>query len=113
MTSSFIEPLVSSDKVQEVKMGIQKETVAFTGKLAHTKQEIEAFVEQDGMTPSFHVTTQTRYLVIGKKDYKQTRYQKGNKKIKKAMTLSRQGQDIRILHEDQYIDMVRKRTLKA
>lgn len=29
------------------------------------------------------------------------------------MTLSRQGQDIRILHEDQYIDMVRKRTLKA
>ncbi len=28
------------------------------------------------------------------------------------MTLSRQGQDIRILHEDQYIDMVRKRTLK-
>ena len=100
MTSSFIEPLVSSDKVQEVRMGIQKETVAFTGKLAHTKQEIEAFVEQDGMTPSFHVT-------------KQTRYQKGNKKIKKAMTLSRQGQDIRILHEDQYIDMVRKRTLKA
>ena len=67
MTSSFIEPLVSSDKVQEVKMGIQKETVDFTGKLAHTKQEIEAFVEQDGMTPSFHVTTQTRYLVIGKK----------------------------------------------
>ena len=113
MTSSFIEPLVSSDKVQEVRMEIQKETVAFTGKLAHTKQEIEAFVEQDGMTPSFHVTTQTRYLVIGKKDYKQTRYQKGNKKIKKAMTLSRQGQDIRILHEDQYIDMVRKRTLKA
>lgn len=109
MTRKTIEPLVSSDKVQEVRLGIQKETVAFTGKLVHTKQEIEEYVEKDGMTPAFHVTTQTKYLVIGKKDYKQTRYQKGNKKIKKAMTLSRQGQDIKILHEDEYIDMVKKK----
>ena len=64
-------------------MGIQKETVAFTGKLAHTKQEIESFVEQDGMIPSFHVTTQTKYLVIGKKDYQQTRYQKAIRRLKK------------------------------
>ena len=108
MTRTTIDPLVSSDKVQEVKMGIQKETVAFTGKLVHTKQEIETFVEEQGLTSSFHVTTQTKYLVIGKKDYKQTRYQKGNKKIKKALTLARQGQDIKILHEDQFIDLVQK-----
>ena len=110
--NALADSLACAELLKKMMEEHQKETVAFTGKLAHTKQEIESFVEQDGMIPSFHVTTQTKYLVIGKKDYQQTRYQKGNKKIKKAITLSRQGQDIRILHEDQYIDMVRKRTLK-
>ena len=52
------------------------------------------------------VSTQTNYLVIGGKGYHKVRFGNENKKVKKAIQLMKQGQDLRIVHENEYLKLL-------
>ena len=55
------------------------------------------------------VNSQTNYLVVGQHDYNKVRYGKENKKIKKALELIRKGQDLKIVHENEYLELLNKK----
>ncbi len=55
---------------------------------------------------SHQVSHQTNYLVIGKNGFYKVRFGNKNKKVKKALQLMKQGQDLRIIHENEYLQLL-------
>lgn len=92
--------------VQREDALLYHQSVCFTGKLSMPKEILEEKTKQVSGLPSHQVSTQTNYLVIGKEGYHKVRFGKENKKVKKALQLMKQGQDLRIVHESEYLKLL-------
>ncbi len=82
-------------------------SVVFTGKLTYlTRQEAQQRVLEIGGNCTNGVTKQTNFLILGDQDY--TKYGEGFKssKIKKAEKLLSEGQDIELLSENQFLELI-------
>lgn len=55
------------------------------------------------------MSTQTNLLVIGKEGYYKVRFGRKNKKVLKALDLIKSGQDLKIIHENEYIKLLNQR----
>ena len=73
------------------------------------KEVLEEKTRQVSALSSQQVSYQTNYLVIGKNGYHKVRFGHENKKVKKALKLKKQGQDIRIIHEDEYLQLLEEK----
>lgn len=82
------------------------QSVCFTGKLSMPKEILEEKTKQVSAMPSHQVSSQTNYLVIGKKGYHKVRFGNENKKVKKALQLMREGQDLKIVHENEFLRLL-------
>ena len=63
-------------------------------------------VADNGGIPEGNVTQNTNYLVVGRDDY--GNFKEGNKsnKMLKAEKLIQKGQDLEIITEDDFLDMI-------
>ncbi len=116
MKHNYYRNMISAETVQSIKELPQNKTndlyhsvVCFTGKLSLPKEIIEEKTRQVSALPANHVTTQTNILVVGKHNYSKVRYGKENKKVLKALKLIRQGQDLKIIHENEYIRLLNEK----
>ena len=85
------------------------QSICFTGKLSMPKELIEEKTRAVSALKSHQVSTQTNYLVIRERGYHKVRFGKENKKVKKALQLIHQGQDLKIIHENEYIRLLDQR----
>ncbi|MEG0453405.1 MAG: exonuclease domain-containing protein [Coprobacillus sp.] len=85
------------------------QSVCFTGKLSISKDILEEKTKEVSGLSSHQVSTQTNYLVIGKQGYHKVRFGKENKKVRKALQLIKQGQDLKIIHENEYLKLLEEK----
>lgn len=84
----------------------QGEKFVFTGKLAYMqRKEAMQYVVDYGGTIGDHLTKDTDYLVMGKQDYSRLVGNK-SKKQQQAEKFISQGEDINIITEDVFYDMI-------
>lgn len=78
----------------------------FTGALNMKRAEAMKIVADNGGIPEGNVTQNTNYLVVGRDDY--GNFKEGNKsnKMLKAEKLIQKGQDLEIITEDDFLDMI-------
>lgn len=113
MKENYYRNIISAEVAPQLLNMVQREdallyhqSVCFTGKLSMPKEILEEKTKQVSGLPSHQVSTQTNYLVIGKEGYHKVRFGKENKKVKKALQLMKQGQDLRIVHESEYLKLL-------
>ncbi len=113
MKHNYYRNIISAEMApQLLEMVHRKETalyhqsICFTGKLSMPKEILEEKAKAVSALPTHQVSTQTNYLVIGEKGYHKVRFGKENKKVKKALQLIKQGQDLKIIHENEYIKLL-------
>jgi DNA polymerase III, epsilon subunit and related 3''-5'' exonucleases len=94
------------EMVHRSDAALYHQSICFTGKLSMSKELLEEKAKQVSALPTHQVSTQTNYLVIGEKGYHQVRFGKENKKVKKALKLMKQGQDLKIINEKEYIKLL-------
>jgi len=82
------------------------QSICFTGKLSMPKELLEEKTKEVSALYSHQVSHQTNYLVIGKNGFYKVRFGNKNKKVKKALQLMKQGQDLRIIHENEYLQLL-------
>lgn len=82
------------------------QSICFTGKLSMPREILEEKTKSVSALSSNQVSLQTNYLVIGEKGFYKVRYGKENKKVNKALQLMKQGQDLKIVHEKQFLEML-------
>ena len=110
--------------VKEIEINTEADTemsgkyFVFTGTLSIKRKEAMELVGANGGIPENGVTKNTNYLVVGKDDYNQ--FKEGNKsnKMLKAEKLIQEGQDLELITEDDFLDMIpliedTKTTIKA
>ena len=87
---------------------IKGHTFAFTGKLrSFTRRQAKTMVDIFGGSAADSVTKTTDYLVIGKV-CQPNRTQNGKTiKFRKAQELQEKGSNIRMLHEQDFYDLLR------
>lgn len=80
--------------------------IVFTGALKIKRSEAMKIVADEGGIPEGNVTKNTNYLVVGRDDY--GNFKAGNKsnKMLKAEHLIDKGQDLEIITEDDFLDMI-------
>lgn len=81
-------------------------SIAFTGNLITAKEELHKQLKRVHAYYNREVNSHTDYLVVGAIDYKKARYGRSNRKVLKALALKREGQDIKIIHEKEYLNML-------
>ena len=82
------------------------QSIAFTGKLSMPKSVLEQQTKNVSALYSHSVNSQTDYLVVGKHGYNKERYGHENKKVNKALELIKKGQDLKIIHENEYMELL-------
>lgn len=82
------------------------QSVCFTGKLSMPKEILEEKAKSVSALSSHQVSLQTNYLVIGEKGFYKVRFGKENKKVKKALQLIKKGQDLKIINEKEFIQLL-------
>ena len=81
--------------------------VVFTGALSSmSRKEAFQIVANLGATPLDSVTTKTNYLVIGNADFAKSVKDGKTSKMKKAETLQKKGQEIFVLSENTFFDLI-------
>ena len=84
----------------------QGEKFVFTGKLAYMqRKDAMQYVVDYGGTVGDNITKDTDYLVMGTQDYSRLTGDKSSKQIKAEKLIS-QGEDINIITEDVFYDMI-------
>ena len=113
MKKNYYRNIVSAEIAPQLLEMVQREdallyhqSVCFTGKLSISREILEEKTKQVSGLPMHQVSTQTNYLVIGEKGYHKVRFGKENKKVQKALQLKRLGQDIQIVHENEYLRLL-------
>lgn len=83
-------------------------TVVFTGPLGSMarKEAMQKVITAGGKVGS-SVTRKTDYLVTGIRNLNKLSYDKKSNKLKKAELLIEKGQDIVIIHENEFLELVR------
>lgn len=116
MHSHYYRNIVSPESVKHLLEFNQREdallyhqSVCFTGKLSMPKEVLEEKTRQVSALSSQQVSCQTNYLVIGKNGYHKVRFGNENRKVKKALKLKKQGQDIHIVHENEYLQLLEEK----
>lgn len=116
MKSNYYRNMVSPEVAPQLLDMVQKEdallyhrSICFTGKLAMPKSFLEEKTKEVSALSSHQVNQQTDYLVIGDKGYLKARFGKNNKKVLRALQLKKQGQDIHIVKENEFIKMLGKK----
>lgn len=82
-------------------------SIVFTGKLHNERAELEEMTHKAHAFVAREVNSHTNYLVVGMKDYKNARYGNKNNKVKKALSLMKAGQDLKIISENEYIRLIK------
>jgi len=81
--------------------------VVFTGTLDYfVRSEAETIIHNLGGNTSNSVTTRTNYLVMGQQDIYKVGQGLKSSKVKKAETLAEKGQDIQLISEKEFIEML-------
>lgn len=111
MHSNYYRNIISPEHAAMNSKKIHKLTnlsIAFTGNMVTSKEEL---LEQLKKVKAFYnrdVNTHTAYLVVGAIGYKRIRYSGTNHKILKAKALQKEGQDLKIIHENEYLELLKK-----
>ena len=108
MISPEVAPQLLS-MVQQEDAFLYHQSICFTGKLTMPKNILEEKTKDASAIMSHQVNMQTNYLVIGDRGYLKVRFGKKNKKVQKALQLKKQGQDIQIVREHEYLRMLKKK----
>lgn len=113
MKENYYRNIISAEVAPQLLKMTQREnaflyhqSVCFTGKLSMPREILEEKTRQVSALAMHQVSTQTNYLVIGEKGYHKVRFGKENKKVKKALQLMKQGQDLKIVHENEYLKLL-------
>lgn len=116
MKENYYRNIISAESASQLLEMNQREdallyhqSVCFTGKLAMPREFLEEKTKEACALSTQQVSTHTNYLVIGGKAYHKVRFGKENKKVQKALQLMRQGQDLRIIHEKEYLKLLEGR----
>lgn len=100
------ESVVNLERLPDHKNELYHNIVCFTGKLSVPKEELEEKTRQASALPVQQVTTQTNILVVGENGFYKVRYGNKNKKVLKALKLIKQGQDLKIIKENDYLKLL-------
>lgn len=100
------------EKIKNIKINDAAETqlsgkyVVFTGTLKIPRKEAMQLTANKGGIPEGGVTKNTNYLIVGRDDY--GTFKSGNKsnKILKAEKLIQSGQDLEIITEDDFFELL-------
>ncbi len=100
------------EKIKDIKINANAETqlsskyVVFTGTLKIPRKEAMQLVADKGGIPEGGVTKNTNYLIVGRDDY--GNFKEGNKsnKMLKAEKLIQNGQDLEIITEDDFFELL-------
>lgn len=109
MKVNYYRNIVSPDLVYHQQTGnypLSNLNVAFTGEFTINRTQIDKMNERAHVHYNSDVNTHTNYLVVGAINFAQTRYSGKNKKVVKALSLIREGQDLEIITEKQYVKLV-------
>lgn len=116
MKENYYRNIMSAESATQLLEMNQKEdallyhqSICFTGKLSMPRELLEEKTKEVCALSTNQVSTQTNYLVIGGKGYHKVRFGKDNKKVQKALQLMKQGQDLRIIHEKEYLKLLEGR----
>lgn len=116
MKENYYRNIISAESVVQLLEMNQREdallyhqSVCFTGKLYMPREVLEEKTKEACALSTNQVSTHTNYLVIGGIGYHKVRFGKENKKVKKALHLMKQGQDLRIIHEKEYLKLLEGR----
>lgn len=107
---------IESIKINDIKLENEKsdighaflnKTVVFTGPLESFKraEAMQKVRNGGGMTGS-SVTKKTNYLVVGVRNINKLTYDKKSTKLRKAEMLLEKGQDIKIISEKEFLDIL-------
>jgi DNA polymerase-3 subunit epsilon len=118
MKHNYYRNIISAETISNItilpkqkKNDLYHSTVCFTGKTAVSRDVLIQKTKEVSALSAHSVSSTTNYLVIGSVGYQKVRYGKKNKKVLKALELINQGQDLKILHEDEYINMLNKKKI--
>ena len=78
----------------------------FTGSLDIKRADAMKIVADKGGIPEGNVTKNTNYLVVGRDDYGNFKTGTKSNKMLKAEQLIQKGQDLQIINEDDFLDIV-------
>lgn len=113
MKTNYYRNIISAEMAPQLLEMVQREdallyhqSVCFTGKLSMPKEILEEKTKEVSALYSHQVSTQTNYLVIGEIGYHKVRFGHDNKKVQKALQLKKLGQDIQIVHENEYLKLL-------
>ena len=113
MKENYYRNMVSPESVLTLQKMTEKkdallyhQSIAFTGKLSMPKSVLEQQTKNVSALYSHSVNSQTDYLVVGKHGYNKERYGHENKKVNKALELIKKGQDLKIIHENEYMELL-------
>ena len=116
MKDNYYRNIISAEVAPQLQQMKQRDdallyhqSVCFTGKLSIPREILEEKTRQVSALSSHQVSTQTNYLVIGENGYHKVRFGKQNKKVLKALKLIKQGQDLKIVHENEYLKLLETR----
>ena len=107
--SQRIEPQVGSDFVpSDLCNSSGKVFVVFTGSLFETRAEIERTASRAGCTVDRGVTKRTTALVVGMQASGQLKDHRKSSKQRKAEALNEEGQNIAILSEEDFWNLLER-----
>lgn len=109
MKKNYYRNIISPEHAATNSRRIHKFTncsIAFTGNMITSKEELQQQLKRVHAYYNREVNSHTSYLVIGTINYKKVRFGHSNKKVMKALALKKEGQDIRIIHEQKYLSML-------
>lgn len=99
--------IVASTDDIDVTNPIFDKNICFTGKLdLLTRQEAMQLVKNLGATPQNGVNKQTNFLILGDTSYSTNVKNGVTGKMKKALDLQQKGQDIEVLSETVFFDLI-------
>lgn len=104
---NIIAPDMVSVETGHWQAPLYQRAFAFAGTMNTDKEAIDAKIRDAHAFMSRNVNSHTDYLVIGKIDYRNVRYNHDNRKVKKALELKKDGQDLHIIHEDEFLHMIK------
>ncbi len=116
MKENYYRNIISPESAHQLLDMVAREdallyhqAVCFTGKLSMPKEVLAQKAKEVSALPMHSVSTQTNYLVIGDDGYKRVRFGRKNKKVMKALKLMKQGQDLHIIKEMDFLKLLEEK----
>lgn len=100
------------DKIKEIEINynatsaLNGKYIVFTGTLSITREDAMKKAADCGAIPNASVNKKTNYLVVGRDDYGKFKLGTKSNKMIRAEELINQGQDLEIITEDDFIELL-------